>query len=342
MKQLLTAYKKVLYAPIFVKLFQQINDPAGAVFMFHRVDTGNCDAHGISCNRHLSVSQDFLDEFLGGIKKAGFSFISMDELAELLSGRKKISKVVALTFDDGYADNIQNALPVCRKYDAPFTIYVATGLLTGEIFPWWDLLEEYILGNNIVYDCCGNAYDCTSPAGKENAFLALRKNFLKSTPDEIKKAFFDFGFTPEQMKNAAKAIALTPEEIRQFADHRLVSFGIHTHTHTGCWDMSCEEFSAEIRQNIKILSKNSISPVHFAYPFGDKSAVCEEFEDILRQNNISSSVTTDAVPLAGNTHPYRIPRFFISPFVEFDFRKTLYMYQLDDFKKKIKKCLSCT
>jgi len=41
----------------------------------------------------------------------------------------------ALTFDDGYSDNLHNALPILEEYDAPATIFVTVGLL-GQRYPW--------------------------------------------------------------------------------------------------------------------------------------------------------------------------------------------------------------
>ena len=35
-------------------------------------------------------------------------------------------RFVCLTFDDGYRDNLRYALPILKKYDAPFTIYIPT------------------------------------------------------------------------------------------------------------------------------------------------------------------------------------------------------------------------
>jgi peptidoglycan/xylan/chitin deacetylase (PgdA/CDA1 family) len=43
----------------------------------------------------------------------------------------------AFTFDDGYADNLTRALPIMERFEAPFTIYVTTGMVTPEIDAWW-------------------------------------------------------------------------------------------------------------------------------------------------------------------------------------------------------------
>ena len=50
---------------------------------------------------------------------------------------------VAITFDDGYADNLEVALPTLRKYGVPATFFVASGLLDGGVM-WNDRVIEAI------------------------------------------------------------------------------------------------------------------------------------------------------------------------------------------------------
>lgn len=56
------------------------------------------------------------------MKAQGFHFVTMHELQE--NWGKHPAKTVAITFDDGYLDNLQNAYPILEKYQAKATIYV--------------------------------------------------------------------------------------------------------------------------------------------------------------------------------------------------------------------------
>lgn len=56
------------------------------------------------------------------MKEQGFHFITMQELQE--NWGKHLEKTVAITFDDGYLDNLENAYPILEKYQAKATIYV--------------------------------------------------------------------------------------------------------------------------------------------------------------------------------------------------------------------------
>lgn len=60
---------------------------------------------------------------------AGFEFVTLSELSDRAGGGEPPPGLVALTFDDGYADNHSILLPILREYGLPATVYVATGLI---------------------------------------------------------------------------------------------------------------------------------------------------------------------------------------------------------------------
>jgi peptidoglycan/xylan/chitin deacetylase (PgdA/CDA1 family) len=61
-------------------------------------------------------------------------------LSALQEGRPLPPRAIALTFDDGYRDNLTLATPLLRELDLPATVYLVPGLLDGEVDPWWERL----------------------------------------------------------------------------------------------------------------------------------------------------------------------------------------------------------
>ena len=61
-----------------------------------------------------------------------------DGISRIQQGLKIPRRAVSITFDDGYADNLYNALPILHRYAVPATIFVITGGLEIGSHMWWD------------------------------------------------------------------------------------------------------------------------------------------------------------------------------------------------------------
>lgn len=67
--------------------------------------------------------------------------VRLDEaLDALVAGRTLPPRAVALTFDDGYADNLTLAAPLLERLGFPATFFLVPGLLSGEVRAWWEVL----------------------------------------------------------------------------------------------------------------------------------------------------------------------------------------------------------
>lgn len=88
------------------------------VLMYHMVRD---HIPGAKFNK-LRVSPAAFEKQVAWLHMQGFRFVTMQELQDEWGSLPE--KTVAITFDDGYADNLINALPVLQKYNAKATIYV--------------------------------------------------------------------------------------------------------------------------------------------------------------------------------------------------------------------------
>jgi peptidoglycan/xylan/chitin deacetylase (PgdA/CDA1 family) len=53
--------------------------------------------------------------------------------------------MITVTFDDGYADNLQTAKPLLERYDVPASVFVVSGYVGNEREFWWNELERLLL-----------------------------------------------------------------------------------------------------------------------------------------------------------------------------------------------------
>lgn len=70
----------------------------------------------------LRVKPAEFEKQVAWMKAEGFHFVTMQELQNNWGNHPE--KTVAITFDDGYLDNLENAYPILEKYQAKATIYV--------------------------------------------------------------------------------------------------------------------------------------------------------------------------------------------------------------------------
>ena len=111
----------------------------GAILNYHRVLPSNKIDNSLV---NISVSTDNFINQLNYLTK-NFNIISLDELLLHLKSKSNEFKI-AITFDDGYKDNLNYAYPILEKFDAPATIYIITKFINNKFIPWWIKLDYFI------------------------------------------------------------------------------------------------------------------------------------------------------------------------------------------------------
>ncbi len=94
-----------------------VPDDLPRILMYHLVR----EAIPGSRYNKLRVAPQLLEQQVGWLKDKGWRFVTVSQLLDDPAGD---GKRVALTFDDGYRDNLVNALPVLRKHGACMTLYL--------------------------------------------------------------------------------------------------------------------------------------------------------------------------------------------------------------------------
>ena len=106
---------------------------SAVVVAFHRVDD-RLKGNPISCS--VAEFKSFCDFF-----QRYFDVVSTTELLARIRSGADISGRLAITFDDGYLDNFENAAPELEARNLPATFFIASGLIGTNTQPWWD--QEY-------------------------------------------------------------------------------------------------------------------------------------------------------------------------------------------------------
>lgn len=245
----------------------------GHILMFHRVLPARA---GLRIHNHesLEVSPAQLEATVQFFKKRGYAMLSLDEAMEW---KARDRRFVVFTFDDGYVDNLEHALPVLKKHGVPFTIYVTTGLPEGHAFLWWYLLEDLIVQNNrleLEFPDGRRVFGTDSMKAKELVFNEVRAHL--AVADKRQLEFFKTRmFAPFAEANEAltKKISLTWQQVKELSTEPLVSIGSHTVNHYPLHSLSRDESRWEMAESKRILEEKIGKPVkHFCYPIGSYGA----------------------------------------------------------------------
>ena len=158
----------------------------------------------------------------------------MDEVHQRLIERKFSRRFACFTFDDGYRDNRDFALPVMREFDAPFTVYVASDFAEGTGRLWWIALEMAIARASSIEVKIGDVptrFDTATPAAKQAAFDRLH-DWLRALPGdhdiqrEVGALCARHGVDEAAI---CRDLCMSWDELKRFAQDPLVGVGAHYH-----------------------------------------------------------------------------------------------------------------
>lgn len=272
-------------------LVRALSQSRGVIFTLHRVLPGPPPA--FSPNGILQVTPDFLDAVITRVRALGIDIVSLDEALDRLAAPKSGRKFVVLTFDDGYRDNLTDALPILRRHKAPFTLYVPTGLVDARGEIWWQALEDIIAAHDSV-EAEGTRHDTSSLAAKQLAFDTIYWRMRKMPEPErlalVRDLCARYGIDPAKH---CRDLIMDWDELKTFAADPLCTIGAHTVHHYELKKLSDADARDEIAGSIDILAeKFGRRPEHFSYPLGGPLSAGPRDYDIARALGLKSAVTT--------------------------------------------------
>ena len=264
----------------------------------------------------------FLRQCLEYLRANGHSFVSIEDIIDHLSHDKPLPpKPVAFTMDDGFEDQATLAAPVFIEFDCPATLFVVTGMLDEQLWPWFSKVEY------LIDHCKENTIELELPSGK--------KTFTLDTPHQNSKASACIqeeikGMPWEQVDGMLETISRTtqvdipltaPKQYRPITwetartlEKQGIRLGPHTVSHPILSKTDDIQSTAEITRSWQRLKEelSSPSPV-FCYPNGRSADFGQREIDIIKSNGLSGALST-VTGCASKDDPttsdlYRLPRF---------------------------------
>ncbi len=252
---------------------------------------------------HMSIRTEEIKTIVRWSKSYG-EIIGLDDFVN--SNEKKCNFIV--TFDDGYKNNLK-FLQCCPETKA--IIYLATSYIgTGNSF-WADTLQSQILltkKNHLNLDCYGfSTYKISSEKEKKHAIIELNQLLKPLHPDEIRK-IMDAIVVQLDIDTDIEDVFLSWDDVKELHSHA-IDIGSHTHNHVITTNVTREELESEFQHVNKIIENQLHGKVvHFAYPNGRESDICDYYEDILNKYGFKTAVTTIEGANTINDAPFLLKR----------------------------------
>jgi peptidoglycan/xylan/chitin deacetylase (PgdA/CDA1 family) len=279
-------------------------DAAGVVLTLHHVQPASDAA--FQPNALLSVTPEFLDSILRRFKAAGWRFVPVDEL---LQARRGGGRLMAVTLDDGYRNNLQHALPVFRRNAVPFTIYVCPGFCDRTAELWWEALERIIAAAGSVRLEGGGPPQLRTETilEKQQAFRTwvawLTREADEGRQREAIRALADrYGL---DLATLARDLVMDWDEVRSIAAEPLCSIGAHTMTHPALARLPAEHAMREMLESAERIDHEiGVRPTTIAFPYGYRAAAGPREAGLAQEASFAGSFTTrpGTVPAAGARH----------------------------------------
>ena len=178
---------------------------------------------------------------------------------------------VAMTFDDGYADNIERALPILAAAGGRATFYLTAGLIEERRAPWWDQVAhalETTRAERLAWEAGGRSLRLSlTGAGARGAALALVLALLRVPPGE----------QAARIRTLRAALGVEDEAPCELATWdqaaRLgkagMEVGAHTLSHPLLDRLDPREQAREIGGSVeRIAERLGVRPIGIAYPGG--------------------------------------------------------------------------
>jgi len=206
---------------------------AGVILMFHHVRPWRPRA--FAPNRLLEITPAYLDRALCLVRAMGFDLIALDEASDRLRMRPGQKPFAVLTFDDGYRDNAEYALPILKRHGAPWTLFVTADYAGGEGRLWWIELVEAIARLDRIALAIGDRpldLPTRTPQEKQAAFETIYWR-LRAGPENRLRTFIA-KLADQAGVDAAglvRSLCLDWSELRTLAREPGVVIGAHMLSH---------------------------------------------------------------------------------------------------------------
>lgn len=309
---------------------KQIFADNAIVLLYHRIAKPQSDVWNIS------VTPENFEQHLHALQKTK-KVIDLKALIKDIANNSIKKNSIAITFDDGYANNFYTAKPLLEKYELPATFFIASCNIDKPKEFWWDELEhlflfserlpsvvsliineaefefnfqgeEILSGELIQKHASWKAFEETPPSLRCEFFLTI---WQELKPLQFEQQQTEIEVIKKLIGNSTSSRpeykCMTSDQIKELQSNKLFDVGAHTVTHPSLPFHNKIYQKKEMAENKFFLEKIISNKVDFlAYPYGDYNDNTLIAAD---ETGFSAAFTTDENIISKKSSIFRLPRY---------------------------------
>jgi peptidoglycan/xylan/chitin deacetylase (PgdA/CDA1 family) len=252
------------------------------VLTYHRVLPPERSAESFSTDAIVVSPETFRRQML--LLRRLFKPLSADEFAQALSAGRLPPGACVVTFDDGWYDNLDYALPILRETSVPAVLFVATDYIDTDNCFWQERLSRALSAARRIPERSGPLFAeigashvldaALTPAQAKLAIRAIIDRYKAQPQSEIdalvrkvEGLLRDAGVASDRQHPDR---FLTWEQVKALDASGLVAIGSHCCTHTPLTKLDASAVQVELKRSREVIRERiGVDPSDLAYPNGD-------------------------------------------------------------------------
>jgi len=262
-----TFAKKALIGTRLLRLLASGRQQGIAILMYHSVmENPNLVADSLGGIVH---STSAFEEQMQLIAQ-DFHPVSLEDASRYVRGEANFQKrPVVVTFDDGYTDNYEVALPILKRFGIPATFYVTVDCVERRTLPWPSRLRFCFrtTRKKMWVGPAGTSWSLASPHERERAYLASCDEFCKLSgavlEEKVNQTEADLD---ARVSDESSNLMMDWEQVKALASSGHI-VGSHTMTHPNLAFLPLEDVRRELNDSKRQMESRIGAPVHhISYP----------------------------------------------------------------------------
>jgi len=247
---------------------------------------------------------------------AHYHVLSLDDIYDRITHHSPLpAQCLAITFDDGYADNYTFAWPILKKHKLPATIFLTAGCIDSQTPLWFDqVLSAFKTTGKNTFNCpvTQTVFDIQTVEQKLHTAHVMLEQLKKTKSDQKNSLIADIlnelGISSHDKLHNTSTLLTWPQIKEMSADK--ISFGSHTMTHPILAGLPEADLEWELTASRQLIAGKINKEVQFfAYPNGKKKDFTETVTRAVRQAGYKAALTTEPNTNIPSSDPFTWGRY---------------------------------